>query len=82
MSNISKEKKEAILSLYHEGFKECTYCKEVKPLTDFYSIQPGVNLIPFCRECKECNSIIGKIYYQKIKNYILQMSKKVKKRIG
>ena len=70
MARLSKEKKEAILELYYDGFKECSLCGEIKPVTEFFLINTGLTLLPLTPRCKQCLRIFTKLIYRAKKNKV------------
>ena len=78
MPRLSKTRKEEILELYYDGYKQCTCCGETKPLTDFYPVRTETNLLPFTRDCKQCKSKKAKNYYQKVLEVINSRRNKIK----
>jgi hypothetical protein len=55
--------------------KECTKCKEVKPLDDFYKIKKGAKIRSFC---KKCDNKMSKAYKDRSKTHISSYNKQYK----
>ena len=79
MPRLSKARKEEILELYYDGYKQCTCCGEIKSLDSFYPVRTDTNLLPFTRDCKQCKSKKAKTYYQKIVDIVQSRRNKRKK---
>ena len=64
---VWKAKLVLVRELYSQGLKQCSCCKKIKPLEDFYISRAAIYTVGRTSRCKECCSIAMKERYRSLK---------------